>query len=159
MGFRVRSIIEIENKIYTIKDFEKFICNAFSKYPQYPLMVRGSKAVIRYHLHVSGSPELQTVIAVKTPNSLAISTEYGFRNSFSRRGHANIGHQQITTILRAYDHGIINPAKVAVVNEPKVEIANPQKTPAEQILEMKKLLDDGIITQEEFDQFKKKVLS
>ena len=172
MGMRVGSVFNIEKEINTNEDFEKFLYNAFANNPQYPLMIRGKKAVIRFQLNTAtpeggyfgrkagvGAPSLQTVIVVKTPHSLAMTTEYGFRGSNSKRGHANIGHQQIITILRAYDHDVVNPTQVEVVNEePKAVNQASQKSPAEQILEMKQLLDSGVITQEEFDQFKKKVL-
>ena len=172
MGIKVGSVLSIEKEINTSHDFEKFLYNAFANHPQFPLIINGKKAVIRFQLNTAtpgsgyfgkkageGAPSLQTVIVAKTPYSLAITTEYGFRGSNSTRGHANIGHQQIITILRAYDHDVMDSAQQEVTNEePKAVNQAPQKSPAEQILEMKQLLDGGIITQEEFDQFKKKVL-
>lgn len=96
---------------------------------------------------------------MKNPHCLAVSTEYGFRGSNSKRGHGNLGQQQILTILRAYDHNAKIPTSVKVVeNENGDSLSQKQKTVPEQISEMKKLLDDGVITEEEFSQFKKKVL-
>lgn len=155
-----------------INDLQKIIKDTDTQINENKAKMDGKKAVIRFQLNTAtpesgyfgkkageGAPSLQTVIVAKTPFSLAISTEYGFRGSNSKRGHANIGHQQIITILRAYDHDVMNSAQPEVTNEEsKVVNQGPQKSPAEQILEMKQLLDGGIITQEEFDQFKKKVL-
>jgi len=61
-------------------DFEKFLYNAFANNPQYPLLINGKKAVIRFQLNTAtpdggyigkkagvGSPSLRTVIVVKNP--------------------------------------------------------------------------------------------
>lgn len=170
MGIKLGTNLSIEKEINTNEDFEKFLYNAFDNNPQFPLMIRGRKAIIRFQLNTAtpgayfgikggvGGPSLQTVIVLKNPHCLAISTEYGFRGSNSKRGHGNLGHQQILTILRAYDHDVKNPTKVEVVESKDPVPAQEQKTIAEQIADMKKLLDDGVISQEEFDQFKKKLL-
>ena len=171
MGLRLGTNLAIEKEINTNEDFEKFLYNAFNNNPQFPLMIRGKKAVIRFQLNTAtpgayfgikggvGGPSLQTVIVVKNPHCFAVSTEYGFRGSNSKRGHGNLGHQQILTILRAYDHDVKNPTNVEVVEaENDSASSQEQKTVAEQISDMKKLLDEGVITEEEFSQFKKKVL-
>lgn len=167
MGRRIGSKLLLEKEIKNEREFEEFLFNAFDSNPQYPLMIRGRSAVIRFQINSAepgyfigrkagfGAPSLQTVIVWKGPKLLVVATEYGFRGSNSKGGHGKIGHQQILTILKAYDHGLKQPRKVEVVNDIS---AQDSTSVASQITEMKQLLDSGVITREEFEQFKKKLL-
>ena len=171
MGIRIGTNLEIQKEILNQSDFERFLFNAFNNNPQFPLIIKERTAIIRFQLNTAtpgvyngkkggiGGPSLQTVIVLKAPHCLAVTTEYGFRGSNSKRGHGNIGHEQILTILKAYDHDARRPIEAKVSSEgTQPSSSQPQQSVAEQILEMKRLLDDGVITQDEFDKYKKKIL-
>ena len=50
------------------------------------------------------------------------------------------------------------PAKQVSLDAPKVEEKEAQSSPADELRKWKQLLDDGVITQEEFDAKKKQLL-
>lgn len=53
MGRRLGTNLEIEKEINTSEDFEKFLYNAFDNNPQYPLMIKDKKAIIRFQLNTA----------------------------------------------------------------------------------------------------------
>lgn len=171
MGKKIISNLTLEKEVKDEIAFEKFLYNAFATYNKFPLLIRGKKAIIRYRLNGAGQvvsegygPELQSVIILQDTHTFIVSTEYGFRHNGSKGGHGKIGHQQLLTSLKFYDHDVKDAAKIEVTginvtpSAPQAS-APQQKTLAEQIKEMKELLDAGAITPEEYEQFKKKLLN
>lgn len=173
MGKKIVTNLTLEKEVADEIAFEKFLYNAFATYNQFPLVIRGKKAIARYRLNGAGQvcvggygPELQSVIVLQDPHTFVVSTEYGFRHSGSKGGHGKIGHQQLLTSLRFYDHDVKDATVISIQGgipapapAPVVQAAPQQKSIAEQIKEMKELLDAGAITQEEYEQFKKKLLN
>ena len=172
MGKKIETILTLKKEVADEVAFEKFLYNAFATYNQFPLIIRGRKAIARYRLNGGGQvcvggygPELQSVIILQDPHTFVVSTEYGFRHSGSKGGHGKIGHQQLLTSLKFYDDDVKDPTRVHVtgasvaVAAPASQPAPQQKSLAQQIKEMKELLDAGAITPEEYEQFKKKLLN
>ena len=164
MGKRYVEDFIVAREIKDNQQFTDYVKGAFEDYPGYPLIIQNCKAVIRYHIGTiepgyTGltpglrGPSLQSVIILKKGIYLTVSTEYGFHGSGSKCGHGTAGQRQMIKILKAYEERLKHPQIEEKKEEPKpVDVAS-------QILEMKKLLDSGVITQEEFDAFKKKILS
>ena len=171
MGKRYIDQFVVKKPLTTTQAFAEYVKGAFVDYPGYPVVFSGFKAVIRYRV---GSiepgykgmspglrgPMLQTVISVRNGIYITLSTEYGFNGSGSNHKHGTAGHQQMIKILKEREKKV-NAPKPAPAPAPKKPEEEPKKMVdvASQIVEMKKLLDAGVITQEEFDEFKKKVIS
>jgi hypothetical protein len=96
------------------------------------------------------------------------SAQNELRNETARKGGnfvvmdaagGDIGGVTITG--RAYRCGAPPPQKpvpVTVEDDPRMTVAEPEKTAEERLEELKSLLDKGLITQEEYDQRRQEIL-
>ena len=66
--------------------------------------------------------------------------------------------QELKTALRVVEQARQRKKALPVINEPVKNENAPAKNEIDQIREYKKLLDDGAITQEEFDKLKQRIL-
>lgn len=167
MGKRYADELKLVNPIQGEEVFKNFLKEVFDGAPEYLIAIQGFKAIIRYRVFrilpeyagiVPGfrGPELQSVITyLPDKQSLYITTEYGFRHSGSDHRQGTAGHRQIMSMIR--EAGSKNKDKE--IPEPKEAEEEKPNDIASQILAMKNLMDQGVITPEEFEQFKKKLLS
>ena len=167
MGKKYVGDCVLAEPLHSTIDFEELIKSLFAGKTLMRLVINGYKAVLRFRItsiSPSGSitlgtigTEVQSIIELRRGKDLVVSTEYGYHGSGGstfRQGQA--GQRFILETIEKYNEtvGVTAIPEIKEVKETKQEI----KDIPSQIIEMKKLQEQGIITEEEFVAFKKKLL-
>lgn len=151
MGKRIFADYNLSQEINNSYEFENIIKAIIGNLKLDKVTYAGNSVIIRQcMLGNNVGPEVQVVFQYKSPSTLLISTEYGYRGSGdSNQDDAALLQSQFIERIQKYDESF---KKDHITEKETI------KDIPSQIIELKNLLDQGVITEEEFVAFKKKLL-